>query len=469
MWTHELLLVPSRILVLSLRACGLLTAMTLFASGSVPAFACDAAPTIQRTVGMVRDAELTGWHGVPHIDPREIANLPEKQRQAQMAAWTAEAKQHWRLEGEVLVSDGTGPYLATNEHFEDFELSLSYRIEPGADSGIYLRGSPQIQIWDPENRAQAKFGAAKGSGGLWNNSPGAAGKDPLVRADRPAGDWNDLRVIMVGPYVSVWLNDQLVVDHAPMENYFDRDAPIFRSGPIILQTHGGETRWRDIQIRRIGPVVANELLRCGGPAREADAADSGFTSLFNGRDFTGWCGATRANRVEDGAILSESGTIYTEAQYGDFVVRLEFLIPEGGNNGLAIRYPGDGDPAYVGMCELQILDNLSYADLVSPRQMHGSAYGMVAARRGYLRSAGTWNYQQVTVVGSTIQVELNGYPILDTNLSNVDDPTVALAQFAGRLRKRGHFGLAGHGVPVKFRNLEIKRLDGEDELENENP
>ena len=134
-------------------------------------------------------------------------------------------------------------------------------------------------------------------------------------------------------------------------------------------------------------------------------------------------GPIAAYQIKDGAIICPrrgGGTIYTKEIYADFVVRLEFKMPRGGNNGLAIRYPGRGDPAYVGMCELQVLDNSAkgYAKL-DPRQYHGSAYGMVAAHRGYQRPLGEWNYQQVTVRGSKIRVELNGTTILDTDLGKV--------------------------------------------------
>ena len=131
---------------------------------------------------------------------------------------------------------------------------------PRADSGIYLRGCPQVQIWDHTNPAEFKNGADKGSGGLWNNSRGAPGKDPLVLADKPFGEWNHFRILMVSDRVSVWLNDKLVVDHAVMENYYDRKQPVPSRGPISLQTHGGEIRWRNIFVREIGPEEARRIL-----------------------------------------------------------------------------------------------------------------------------------------------------------------------------------------------------------------
>ena len=140
-------------------------------------------------------------------------------------------------------------------------------------------------------------------------------------------------------------------------------------------------------------------------------------------------------------------------------MRMEVKIPKGGNNGLAIRYPGGGDTAYVGMCELQVLDNTApgYAKL-KPQQYHGSAYGMVPAHRGFLRDTGQWNFQEVTVRGSTIQVELNGTVILDTDLAQVK-AFMGKRPHPGKDRQSGHLGFAGHNDPVMFRNIEIKELD----------
>jgi hypothetical protein len=188
----------------------------------------------------------------------------------------------------------------------------------------------------------------------------------------------------------------------------------------------------------------------------------GFEPVFNGRDLSGWQGPTGNYQVVAGVLVckpGEGGTIFTDEEYDDFVVRCEFKLPPGGNNGLAIRYPGKGDTAYVGMCELQILDSehAKYAGL-DDRQYHGAAYGMVPAARGYLRPTGEWNFQEVTVQGSTLRVELNGYEILNADLSKVTE-YMANTPHPGKDRRSGHFGFAGHGDPVEFRNVLIKRLN----------
>lgn len=192
-------------------------------------------------------------------------------------------------------------------------------------------------------------------------------------------------------------------------------------------------------------------------------AEEGFVPVFNGVDFTGWAGPIENYEVIDGAIVCKAGkggTIYTKEEYTDFVVRLEIKLSPGGNNGLAIRYPGTGDTAYVGMCELQVLDDGApkFAKL-DQRQYHGSAYGMVAAERGHQKPMGEWNLEEVTVKGSTIKVVLNGATILDCDLSKVDMANVmAKHPHPGVNRTSGYFGFAGHNDPVQFRNIFIKKL-----------
>lgn len=397
--------------------------------------------------------DLSGWHGRPHFDPRDLAKMPDDVREKKIAEWTEDAKKHWTVENGELVNDGHGTYLTTNEDFTDYELLIEYRTVPKADSGIYLKANPQVQIWDIGNEEQFKNGCQKGSGGLWNNSPGAPGKDPSEVADKPFGEWNSFKIRQIGARTSVWLNGKHVVDNAIMENYFDRSGPLFAKGPICLQTHGGEIRWRNIYLREIPAEEANKIL--------AESHADGFESKFNGTDLTGWSGAVDNYEVVDGAIRCKAGhggILHTTDEFANFVVRLEFKVPPSGNNGLAIRTDGTGDPAYAAMTELQVLDSEhpNYAKL-DARQYHGSAYGMVAAKRGFLRPAETWNFQEVTVDGSKIKVELNGNIILDADLATVTE-YLSEKPHPGKDRKSGFFGFAGHNDPVSFRNVSIKRL-----------
>jgi hypothetical protein len=397
--------------------------------------------------------DLTGWHGMPHFDPYKLAQASEDDRKSKIEAWTVDAKKHWSVENGELVNDGKGAYLTTDVDFGDIELRLEYKTVAKADSGIYLRATPQIQIWDyTKEGGKWDLGSDKGSGGLWNNTKGTPGRDPLVLADRPFGEWNTFRILMVGERVTVYLNDKLVVDHARLENFWKKKTPLMRKAPIQLQTHGGEIRWRNMFIREIPSAEANEILR--------SHENKGFEDVFNGKDFSGWAGPIDQYEVKDEAIVckpKKGGTIYTKAQYADFTARVEFKLPPAGNNGLAIRYPGSGDTAYVGMCEIQVLDDTAkqYAKL-DERQYNGSAYGMAAAHRGYLRPVGEWNFEEVTVKGSTIKVELNGTIILETDLSKVTE-YMAKSPHPGKTRTEGHFGFAGHNDPVAFRNIQIRK------------
>jgi hypothetical protein len=396
---------------------------------------------------------LDGWWGARTENPAKWMALPPDQLKAKQEKSLADIQKHWRVKNRVLVNDGKGLFLTTYKYYGDFELVLEYKTEALGDSGVYLRGIPQVQIWDHTEKGKFKLGADKGSGGLWNNRKGMPGKDPLVMADKPFGQWNKLRIIMVGERVSVQLNGKLVVDHARMDNYFNRKEPIPRTGPIQLQTHGKPIAWRNVYLREIKSAEANKIL--------AAKTWKDGEKIFNGKDFTGWKGAVANYEVIDGTLrckAKKGGTLFTEKEYSDFSVQFEFKLPPGGNNGLAIRYPGKGDTAYVGMCELQVLDNTAakYKKL-DDRQFHGSVYGQVAAHRGYLRPVGEWNFQTVDVIGSKIKVELNGTVILDADVSTVSE-FKGNRKHPGKDRTKGYFGFAGHSDPVAFRNVMIKEI-----------
>jgi hypothetical protein len=292
-----------------------------------------------------------------------------------------------------------------------------------------------------------------GSGGLYNNQVHPS--KPLKVADNPVGDWNTFRIIMVGEKVSVWLNGELVVDDVTMENYWDRKSPIFPKGSIELQAHGTDLAFRDIYIREISDKEYNLT-----PEEKSE----GFVSLFNGRNLNNWVGNKESYVVEDGTIVikpesGSGGNLYTAGEFSDFIFRFEFLLTPAANNGLGIRTPLEGDAAYVGM-ELQILDNDAdvYAKL-EPYQYHGSVYGVIPARRGFLNPVGEWNYQEVYVKGTKIKITLNGTVIVDGDIADArDNGTMDKRDHPGLKNTTGHIGFLGHGSVVKFRNIRIKDL-----------
>lgn len=197
---------------------------------------------------------LDGFKGRPHFDPYTEAEWSDQERQEQYAEWNENLRQHWTVEDGELVNDGQGVYLTTEEDFRDFELFLDWKITPSADSGIYLRGNPQVQIWDPTDEGQHGNGSDRGSGALWNNQ--SHERWPLVNADNPPGEWNRMFIRLVDDRVTVVLNGQLVVDNVVMENFFNREGDLFREGPIQFQTHGGEIRFRNVFIRELVDIPA---------------------------------------------------------------------------------------------------------------------------------------------------------------------------------------------------------------------
>jgi HEAT repeat protein len=378
--------------------------------------------------------DLSGWKGLVGDPAKRAMMMPAELEKAQKLA-DESMHIHWKVADGVLVFDGRGESLCTGKDYGDFELYVDWKIEEGGDSGIYLRGSPQVQIWGPDQ-------SLDGSGGLYNNQKNPS--KPLVRADNPVGEWNTFHIQMVGERVTVYLNGVLVADDVVMENYWEKDKPIYPSGQIELQAHNTPLYFRNVYIRE-------------------NPRDEDFAPLFNGEDLTGWTGDKKGYAAEDGKIViypdRGSGNLYTENEYGDFILRFEFKLTPGANNGLGIRTPLQGDAAYVGM-ELQILDDTSekYKDL-QPYQFHGSIYGVVPAKQGHLKPVGEWNEQEVIAAGRRITVKLNGFTIVDADIDEASTPqTMDGRDHPGLKRQKGHIGFLGHGSRVEFRNIRIKEL-----------
>ncbi len=204
------------------------------------------AKTTESFVSLFNGKDLTGWKGLPakpYDNPIKRGKLTAEQLSVAQAKADELMRKHWKTVDGVLEFDGGGFSLATIKKYEDFEMLVDWKIVgPNGDSGVYLRGSPQVQIWDP---AFKKFG----SGGLYNNKKNPS--KPTEMADNPIGKWNSFRIKMIGDKVTVHLNDKLVVDNVTMENYWDRNLPIFPSEQIELQCHGDPIHFKNIFIREI--------------------------------------------------------------------------------------------------------------------------------------------------------------------------------------------------------------------------
>jgi hypothetical protein len=189
--------------------------------------------------------DLAGWKGLV-ASPPQRAKMSDAELAAAQKKADQQMRDHWRVEDGVLIYDGKGASLCTAKDYGDFELLLDWKILDKGDSGIYLRGSPQVQIWDPQVSIPEK---GIGSGGLFNNQKHPS--RPSETADKPVGEWNSFRIRMVGDKVSVWLNGKLVVDNVVLENYWERDKPIYAAGQIELQHHGNTLYFRNIYLKEL--------------------------------------------------------------------------------------------------------------------------------------------------------------------------------------------------------------------------
>jgi hypothetical protein len=393
--------------------------------------------------------DLSGWQGLVE-NPIARSKMTKEVLAKKQVEANAKVKDNWSVKDGMIVFQGDGANLCTTRPYGDFEMIVDWKISKNGDSGIYLRGSPQVQIWDI---SRVQDGAQVGSGGLYNNQKGRS--TPLVVADNPVGEWNTFYIKMIGDRVTVYLNGVLVVDDVALENYWDRSLPIFTEEAIELQAHGTDLAFRNIYVKELN-TKPYELSK--------EEKEQGFQVLFNGKDLNNWVGNKTDYIVEDNTIAiyptkEGHGNLNTEKEYSDFIFRFEFQLTPGANNGLGIHAPLEGDAAYAGK-EIQILDNDApvYSKL-EVYQYHGSVYGIMPAKRGYLKPTGDWNQEEVYVKGDYVKVTLNGTVILEGDLKKATkNGTLDHKDHPGLNRHSGHIGFLGHGSVVKFRNIRIKDL-----------
>lgn len=414
----------------------------------------DGLPSDEGWVSLFNGKNLDGWKGLvgnPIKRARmDAETLVEEQRKADELM-----RAGWYVESGELHFNGQGDNIATIKDYGDFEMYVDWKLaadgEEG-DAGIYLRGTPQVQIWDI---SRTHVGAEVGSGGLYNNQKHPS--NPLSVEDHALGEWNTFYIKMVGDRVSVHLNGVLVTDQVVLENYWDRSQPIFPMEQIELQAHGTHVSYRDIYIRELARQEPFEM-------SEEEKAE-GFQVLFDGTSLDQWTGNTDDYVISDELTLAvypqdgSGGNLYTKEQFGDFVFRFSFRLTPGANNGVGIRTPLEGDAAYVGM-EIQVLDDTAeiYKNL-EDWQYHGSVYGIIAARRGYLKPLGEWNEEEIYLKGDHIRVTLNGVVIIDGDLSEATkNGTLDGKDHPGLQNQSGHIGFLGHGSEVHFKNIRVRRL-----------
>lgn len=407
-------------------------------------------PAGEGIVSIFNGKDLTGWKGLVENPIKRAAMNPDTLAAKQAKSDAKALGKDWFVKDGELVFSGHGDNLCTVKKYGDFEMYVDWKIEPKGDAGIYLRGTPQVQIWDT---SRVEVGAQVGSGGLYNNQKHPS--KPTSVADNAIGDWNTFHIVMKGDRVWVDLNGVRVVDNVVLENFWDRKLPIFATEQLELQAHGTLVSYRDIYVREIPRPEPFQL--------SEEEKKEGFKVLFDGTNMYEWTGNTTDYMIDNGTILHTNkgghGNLYTKDEYSDFVYRFEFQLTPGANNGLGIRAPLEGDAAYVGT-ELQILDDGAdiYKNL-QEYQYHGSAYGIIPAKRGYLKPVGEWNYEEVTVKGSRVKVVLNGTTILDGDMAEASkNGTLDHRDHPGLKRTSGHIGFLGHGSVVRFKNIRVKDL-----------
>jgi len=404
-------------------------------------------------VSIFNGKDLTGWKGLV-ADPVKRAKMkPAEMKTAQTKADEL-MRSGWSAVNGELAFNGKGDNICTEKQYGDFEMFVDWKLDPAgpqADAGIYLRGTPQVQIWDT---SRVRVGAQVGSGGLYNNSVHMS--KPLKVADNKLGEWNSFYIKMVGDRVTVLLNGELVVDNIILENYWDRSQPIPPIEQLELQAHGSKVYYRNIYVKELERPQPFKL--------STEEVKEGYKILFDGTNMHEWQGNLIDYIIEDGCISVPTetkfgGNLYTKKEYANFVYRFEFQLTPAANNGVGIRTPLKGDAAYVGM-EIQILDSEHqvYKDLAE-YQYHGSVYGIIPAKRGFLKPTGEWNTQEIIANGNRIKVTLNGTVILDGDIKEATaNGTMDKRDHPGLFNKSGHIAFLGHGSALKIRNIRIKEL-----------
>ncbi|MGJ1411709.1 family 16 glycoside hydrolase [Sphingobacterium thalpophilum] len=411
-------------------------------------------PAKEGYVPLFNGKDLTGWKGLV-ADPIKRSKMNAKTLAAEQAKADEIMRKGWSVSNGEIVFNGKGDNLATVKQYGDFEMLVDWKLENyggvEGDAGIYLRGTPQVQIWDIAN---TRVGAQVGSGGLYNNQKNES--KPLKVADNATGEWNTFKIKMLGDKVSVWLNGQLVTDNVPLENYWDRNQSIFPTEQIELQAHGSVVYYRDLYIKEF---PRKQIFKLSEQERK-----DGFEVLFDGTNLDKWT-ENKAYVVNDEGYIwvypnaKFGGNLYTKEEYADFIYRFDFKLTPGANNGVGIRAPLEGDAAYEAM-EIQVLDDGAdvYKDL-KPYQYHGSIYGVVTAKKGHLKPLGEWNSEEIYVKGNRVKVTLNGTVIVDADIAEASkNGTLDGKKHPGLKRTSGHIGFLGHGTEVFFKDIRVKRL-----------
>ena len=368
-----------------------------------------------------------------------------------LSGWTITAdepghERTWKVtDGVIHCGQKGGSWLRSNEQYEDFILTLEYKISPGGNSGIFIRsaekGNPaysgmELQIYDDfgEKPSAHSAGAIYGSVAASKNM------------SKPAGEWNKVTIFCIGRRVIDVMNGEKIIDvnlddyTVPLRNQTPLSRRL-RKGFIGLQNYGNPAWFRDIRIKPLLP------------------SEEGWVELFNGENLSGWTimGSNKEAFSAKDAIIECSGKggywLRSNNEYEDFLLDLEFKISEGGNSGIFIRAAESGNPAFSGM-EIQILDDHGRNPSTHST---GCIYAAVAPSKNMCKPAGEWNHIFIGCLERNVFIVMNGEGIVDINLDDYDKPLEGHSALKERLTK-GFIGLQDHGSPVSFRSIRIKEI-----------
>lgn len=363
------------------------------------------------------------------------------------------------------VEDGAfvcrkGGNLLTAREYGDFVLRFEFTLPPGGNNGVGVRAeSPkqdaayhgmEIQILDNSAEKYKNLQPYQFHGSIYGVA--TSKRDPEKNDFlKPLGQWNYQEITVVGSKIKVVLNGETIVD-ADVSEFKDKPTLDNREHPGLHREkgflgflgHGDPVRFRNVRVKELNALTDEEK-------------EDGFELLFDGRELSPeiWQGDIKGYPVEDGAIVCRGGNVNTKEEYGDFEFRFEFLLPPGGNNGVNVR----------GGTEIQVLDNFAdkHKDL-EPYQYHGSIYYSVPAKRNpekndYQNPIGQWNFQRIIARGANVKVVLNGETIVDADVSELKGKKSLDGKEHPELQNaKGVLGFLGHGDPVRFRNIRIKKL-----------
>ncbi|UCH36551.1 MAG: DUF1080 domain-containing protein [Armatimonadota bacterium] len=358
-----------------------------------------------------------------------------------LKGWQVMGTESWSVaDGAMTCSGEGGGWIRSEGQYRDFTLRLEYKISPGGNSGIFIRstllGNPaftgmEIQVLDDHGNPPDTHSA----GSLYDAVA------PVVNASKPAGEWNDVEVSCWGDSLAVFMNGQKLyaIDLADPElNATQSDDRKFTNraqfGYIGFQNHGQPVAYRNLRI------------------------NEGFRPLLNGRDLDGWQVVDPNDTswsVQDGLLTCSGeggGWIRTDAQYRDFILRLEYRIAPEGNSGIFVRAPLEGAPWVAGM-EIQVLD-----DHGNPPDTHsaGALYDVLAPAVNPSKPAGEWNQVEIACWGDNLLVIINDKKLYQISLA--DEALNAALPEDRKLTDRakiGYIGLQNHGSPVAYRNIRV--------------